>query len=84
MGHPWICGEDRQRQEQMRGSFLPSFPFGKLRVRMTNLASWMSTADFARGHVLGFLGGRMGGEPGLLIVDEVSGFFADVADGLEG
>ncbi len=51
---------------------------------MRNLASWRSAGDFARGYVLGFLGGRMSGEPGFLIFDEVSGFFADVADGLEG
>ena len=30
------------------------------------------------------LGGRVGGEPGLLVFDELGGFFADVADGFEG
>ena len=60
-------------------------PLGKLRVRMTNLASWRSAGDFARWYVvLGFLGGGVGSEPGLLIFDEVSGFVADVVDGLEG
>src|SRR5438093_686557 len=34
------------------------------------------TGDFARRYVLGFFGGRMSGEPGLLVFDEVSGFFA--------
>jgi hypothetical protein len=31
-----------------------------------------------------FLGGRVSSEPDLLIFDEASGFFADVADGFEG
>jgi hypothetical protein len=31
-----------------------------------------------------FFGGRVSGKPGLLISDELRGFFADVADGLKG
>jgi hypothetical protein len=37
-----------------------------------------------RGCVLRFLVWRVSGEPGLLFFDEVCGFFADIADGLEG
>jgi len=40
--------------------------------------------NFAGWDVTGFLRGRMGGEPGLLVFDEARGFFADVVDGLEG
>jgi hypothetical protein len=40
--------------------------------------------DFAGWYVVGFFGRRMSGEPGLLILDQVCGFFADVADGFEG
>jgi len=35
------------------------------------------------GLVRGFLGGWGGGEPGLLVFDELRGFFADVANGFE-
>jgi hypothetical protein len=39
---------------------------------------------FVRRYVLRFLVWGVGCEPGLLFFDEVSGFFADVADGFEG
>jgi hypothetical protein len=40
--------------------------------------------DFSRRDVVGFFGGWVGGEPGLLAFDKVSGFFTDVADRFEG
>jgi hypothetical protein len=36
------------------------------------------------GIVLIFFGGRVGGEPGLLVFDEFGGLFAEIADGFEG
>ncbi len=39
--------------------------------------------DFAGWDIFGFFGGWVGGEPGLLVFDELGGFFADVADGFE-
>ena len=36
-----------------------------------------------RGSSLRFFGGWVGDKPGLLIFDQLGGFFADVADGFE-
>jgi hypothetical protein len=72
----------------MRERLLTPLRFGRsdelVVITWTQGASGRLVGDFARWYVVGFLGGRMRGEPGLLIVDEVSCFFADVVDGLEG
>ncbi len=45
---------------------------------------WVLRAGDVVGAVLVFFGGRVGGEPGSLVFDELVSLFADVADGFEG
>jgi len=44
----------------------------------------MGSAGSGGGLIRVFFGGRVGGEPGLLIFDELGGFLADIADGFQG
>jgi hypothetical protein len=67
-----------------RGSGLWLWDGERLRFWDVRFQSGRLAGDFARWDVVGFLGGRMSGEPGFLVFDEVGGFFADVADGLDG
>src|ERR1700742_4190966 len=53
-------------------------------ARRWNGNSTVKLAGSDRGSSCIVFGGRVGGEPGLLVFDELGGFFADVADGFEG
>jgi hypothetical protein len=76
----FVAGRDnRQQQKRMRGFFASE-------LSVENLSGCGYSAGDVDGAVffLVFFGRWVGEKPGLLVLDEAGGFFADVADGFEG